>query len=1337
MHKKMTGPRLLLLFFFLLTQVGFAQNQYCIAGPLSNRGGEISGVRLVGESQSINFSQPCLGIPFVNSQVNNAIADLRPGNGYTLEVDYISCFGGQFSATSVYLDFNQNGVFEPMEELDSRIAIANPHTQQFHFWVPINAPSGKTTLRILMVDDQFISLPINPCFSSITGSVADFSVYITETGSCTTPTANQALANKTSICPGDSVRLSANSVSFGPGISHQWESSLDNNLYDNVPGGHQVFFQTGPITTNIYYRLRVQCGIQTVYSQPIFIRALHDPLPIGNYEINNLLPTGGLNFNSFEDLLTRIHCAGILGPISVAVAPGTGPYQEQIVMRHVPGANATNKIYINGRGETVQWLHESGNVYGVVNLTQAQYYHLDSLTIKALNPQVGYGIHLMAGSHYNQITHCEIEMGFANVNPDLHGIFGGDMNNSPQGNHILGNRIIGGRSGITLMGNFNNLPGLGNIIQDNDIVDFNGEGISISNQSNAIISGNHFRVENHPTPRSSQGIRLAGQMEGAQITKNQFYAFGIQTQANFQSLFYGTSLFSSSANPIVIANNVGYEMGRISNFRGFEMTNIENIKILNNTILLTDSNRPSNNISMVRVYGSNDGLEVANNIFFVETPGTTPVNMLEINGTGEIDINHNVYYVSDTARPIRFVNQTAPFNSFRDWQRKNRFGWDLFSVNANPLINTSLAPLLRPTSAYVDNIGKPFPALVPNDNLDSVRSVFPDPGAFEFAGPPCAIPVQFVADSIFPDAVYLSWQQPLSSTSSWELFWDAVGSQPGAATGQTSIVHITNAGVTGLTPGSCMDFFLRALCPGPNPDSSVWVGPLTICLPYAHDLNLLRILQPTAQVRCGDEPNEVRLLVENNGITPINGATIRLNIQGAYNTDQLITIPNVLNPGARDSITIYQFSLPAGGQIHLSVAVEWSPDQNPANDTLSIDQIDMMASKPVVLNDQYCPGALTTTIKMESMPGAIHRWYYGPHLQFPFFVGDQYSIMVRDLRPYYVSYALDQKGILQTADFPQQITNHGMMFDLKPKKDLYLTGFDYKTVTSSGNPQTIRVYIADSTANHKHAEDWRLIHQGPIMEGAWRFLSFELDTPVFLQSGKSYGFYLDYETRITLGNQFFFNDDLEFHSGSYSPDAPFTQVSQGTFNGGIHYTLEGCESERIRIEPSQYNGTVTAQFDYEYETSRRLRFDASRSIGHQFSWEFGNGQSATGATVTHTFERTGLWDVKLTVLDTLCGQQTDTTLTIFVGKSDLEQNTLLVTPNPSNGLFQITMEAKDSGPIPYQIYDVHGKHIFSGTMQPKNGYLEGTLDLSNRPSGIYILKLDDDLAKQPTRLIKI
>src|SRR5687767_6405541 len=79
----------------------------------------------------------------------------------------------------------------------------------------------------------------------------------------------------------------------------------------------------------------------------------------GNYTIDSRLPTANRNFQSFNDAIIFMS-NGVSGNTTFDVAPGSGPYNEQIFMNYRIRATATKQVVFNCNGETLTFLSTNG-----------------------------------------------------------------------------------------------------------------------------------------------------------------------------------------------------------------------------------------------------------------------------------------------------------------------------------------------------------------------------------------------------------------------------------------------------------------------------------------------------------------------------------------------------------------------------------------------------------------------------------------------------------------------------------------------------------------------------------------------------------------------------------------------------------------------------------------------------------------------------------------------------------------------------------------------------------------------------------------------------------------
>ena len=131
-----------------------------------------------------------------------------------------------------------------------------------------------------------------------------------------------------------------------------------------------------------------------------------------------------------------------------------------------------------------------------------------------------------------------------------------------------------------------------------------------------------------------------------------------------------------------------------------------------------------------------------------------------------------------------------------------------------------------------------------------------------------------------------------------------------------------------------------------------------------------------------------------------------------------------------------------------------------------------------------------------------------------------------------------------------------------------------------------------------------------------------------------------------------------------------------------------------------------------------------------YHWEFGNGDALIQNEYLEYFEYSyfdygfGTYTITLTVTGDNCDASTEQTITILdeVNIKTTENSLLQIFPNPSNGIFTINFNSQIQNLTNSQIViaNINGQVIYKSNINSKT---INTIDLSNYPSGIYILKL--------------
>jgi hypothetical protein len=161
---------------------------------------------------------------------------------------------------SVWIDFNQNGVFESSEFLVNSVSTGNTPTT-FNLAVPVDALGGFTLMRIIAWGN---TPNTDPCglLSAFYGEHEDFLMEIVQASDCAgTPDAGSATISASTGCVASPFTLTATGVSFGNGISYQWESALDAaGPWTPIAGATSLTLNTSGPSVTTFYRLVTTCS---------------------------------------------------------------------------------------------------------------------------------------------------------------------------------------------------------------------------------------------------------------------------------------------------------------------------------------------------------------------------------------------------------------------------------------------------------------------------------------------------------------------------------------------------------------------------------------------------------------------------------------------------------------------------------------------------------------------------------------------------------------------------------------------------------------------------------------------------------------------------------------------------------------------------------------------------------------------------------------------------------------------------------------------------------------------------------------------------------------------
>ncbi|MFT5337636.1 MAG: hypothetical protein ACI9YL_001641 [Luteibaculaceae bacterium] len=221
---------------------------------------------------------------------------------------------------------------------------------------------------------------------------------------------------------------------------------------------------------------------------------------------------------------------------------------------------------------------------------------------------------------------------------------------------------------------------------------------------------------------------------------------------------------------------------------------------------------------------------------------------------------------------------------------------------------------------------------------------------------------------------------------------------------------------------------------------------------------------------------------------------------------------------------------------------------------------------------------------------------------------------------------------------------------------------------------------------------------------------------------------------ISGGNPPYQNMEWRTPNGTILP-------SSGGVLQGVSTNIVGLQSFSFFVEdqagcegfaPVNYEIRKDPSVDYTTTqlVANRLQFTSIAPDATEWFWTFGDNLVAYVQNPVHTFEKSGTYDVCLTVLDRVgCeNQRCKPVDVLIVGIDGSKISALDVFPNPNTGHFHIGGEHLKRA---LSIHDVVGRLLWKTTL----GIGESDVKLPDSIKGTVILEIESDAGKQHNKMI--
>jgi len=559
------------------------------------------------------------------------------------------------------------------------------------------------------------------------------------------PVAGTATVSDANPCVNDIVQLSLNGINTNIGQTIQWqESTTSNGPWTNVTGANNYnYYFTA--TASKFYRAEIKCSTNTVYTNVLSVTVLQYLTP-GTYTINNTLPTGGTNFNSFAAFSAAAQNA-ISGAIVVNVNPGN--YNERFYLNNICGTSQYNTITINGNGANLIYTSTNANDRGVVTFDGTDYVTINNLNIKAYSTSssnYAWGVLFTNNADKNTINNCTITLDSNATSNNYIGV----VASATKGNLFAGSSfcdyntitnttINGGQYGFALIGGASPNQIQNWTITNNTIKNSGASAIYCTGNIFNVITDNDIHRLGRTSLNNFTAISFTDFNYGVKVQRNKIHDISTANlNANFD--FFGIYFINSEgivsipASRSEVSNNIMYNLNGTGNhtyfydyasaFVGFYYNTVAtgNNSTLANGTTIGYFQHISNNDQYI--WFRNNNLSINRNSDNVKVPIYLSAGQLKLLS------NYNNLYVGGAGYNYNGFYLTSYYKTIFEWQTYS--GRDTNSFAMNPYMLTPNTPNLIPTHYQLNNICLPITGIT-TDYTGATRDVSsPDVGAFEF-----------------------------------------------------------------------------------------------------------------------------------------------------------------------------------------------------------------------------------------------------------------------------------------------------------------------------------------------------------------------------------------------------------------------------------------------------------------------------------------------------------------------------------------------------------------------------------------------------------------------------
>ncbi len=256
-----------------------------------------------------------------------AAPTVTQGQTVTFTIQIGTCNGNYNNSASIYIDYNQNGLFtDAGEQVYLSAATTNgPHFESGSVTIPMTASVGITRMRV--ISNETSPAFINPTGTYSWGETEDYCIDIAQALPCTgTPASGTAAISQATACPNSTLNLNGTGLTTGLGIQYQWYSSPSaTGPWSAVPNATSTSYATSTNVTT-YYQIVTTCtnSAQSATSSVVSFSVVNPgPCICNNYGASNAT-------QAFDEEIWNVTFGSLNNPSTcTTTAPGPGSVNQK------------------------------------------------------------------------------------------------------------------------------------------------------------------------------------------------------------------------------------------------------------------------------------------------------------------------------------------------------------------------------------------------------------------------------------------------------------------------------------------------------------------------------------------------------------------------------------------------------------------------------------------------------------------------------------------------------------------------------------------------------------------------------------------------------------------------------------------------------------------------------------------------------------------------------------------------------------------------------------------------------------------------------------------------